>query len=93
MGPFNIASLTRQTRDGRKSGFAVVTIDQNRLEFRLDARAPMPSMDRKHGPARLSWDAMFSKVRNLLPFPSSDARLIKTLPWPAVADIRAEWKE
>jgi hypothetical protein len=56
MGPFNIASLTRQTRDGRKLGFAVVTIDQNRLEFRLDARAPIPSMDRKRGHARLPYE-------------------------------------
>lgn len=36
---------------------------------------------------------MFNKVRDTPPCLYSDARLVKTLPRPAIAATRAEWKE
>jgi hypothetical protein len=55
--------------------------------------APMPPMDRKRADARLpyernGWQGWISSALS-----THDARLIKTLPRPVVADTRAEWKD
>jgi hypothetical protein len=54
---------------------------------------PMLSMDRKHGKARLTCERNVWQGRKFPVFSMHDARLIKTLSRPVVADTRAEWKD